>query len=144
MKSLSFRLGGAYSRHEFVEFVEKGISYNGNEMNNAPNWIYNTEVWFRPAFLPGLRLGAEVQHVGKYFVDPLNTAKYKGYTVLNLRTGYRWKGLETWINVMNVTDNYYSYITSRSAFGYSYQLAEPINFNAGISYDIAELIKKKK
>ena len=127
---------------QFVNFVEKGIKYNGNEMSNAPNWLYNTEIWYRPSFVKGLRIGAELQHVGSYFVDPQNTARYDGYNALNIRAGYRVGGVEIWLNVLNATDNYYSYITSKSSFGYSYQLAEPRNFNAGISYDFANLFKK--
>ncbi|HEX6180989.1 MAG TPA: TonB-dependent receptor, partial [Chitinophagaceae bacterium] len=140
-KDISFRLSGAYSKHEFINFVEKGTKYNGNEMSNAPNWLYNTEIWYRPSFAKGLRIGAELQHVGNYFVDPQNTAKYKGYNALNIRAGYRFKGMDIWLNVLNATDNYYSYITSRSSFGYSYQLAEPRNFNVGVSYDFANLFK---
>jgi iron complex outermembrane recepter protein len=41
---------------------------------------------------------------------------------------------------MNVSDNYYSYISTKST-SYSYQLAEPRNFNLGVSYDLARLIK---
>jgi outer membrane receptor protein involved in Fe transport len=141
LKEISFRLGGAYSEHRFVEFIEKGTKYNGNQMNNAPNWMYNTEVWYKPHFVEGLRIGAELQHIGSYYVDPLNTAKYKGYNVLNLRAGYQFKGLELWVNVLNATDNYYSYITSKSAFGYSYQLADPTNFNVGISFNFGSLMK---
>jgi outer membrane receptor protein involved in Fe transport len=143
VKGISFRFGGAYSNHEFVEFVEKGISYNGNEMNNAPHWIHNIELWYKPTFVKGLRIGAEWQHVGAYYADPQNTAKYGGYSVLNIRTGYSFKNLELWVNVMNATNNYYSYITTKSSFGYSYQLAEPRNFNIGISYDFVQLFKKK-
>ena len=143
MKEISFRLSGAYSKHEFVNYVEKGTSYNGNEMSNAPNWIYNTEVWYRPGFVNGLRIGAELQHVGSYYVDPRNTVKYEGYNALNLRAGYQAKGFEIWFNVLNATNNYYSYITSKSSFGYSYQLADPRNFNVGVSYDFANLFKKK-
>lgn len=142
VKDISFRLSGAYSKHEFTEFVEKGIQYNGNEMASAPNWIFNTEVWYRPSFVKGFRIGAELQYVGSYFVDPQNTAKYKGYNALNLRAGYRFKGIEIWLNVLNATDNYYSYITSKSSFGYSYQVAEPRNFNVGVSYDFVNLFKK--
>ncbi|MGB8193160.1 MAG: TonB-dependent receptor [Chitinophagaceae bacterium] len=142
VNDISFRISGAYSKHEFVEFVEKGTKYNGNEMHNAPNWMYNAEVWYKPSYLKGLRIGAEIQHVGSYFTDPQNTAKYKGYDVLNLRAGYRFKGFEIWLNVLNATDNYYSYITTKSSFGYSYQLAEPRNFNAGISFDFATFFKK--
>ena len=143
VKSISFRFSSAYSKHEFVEFIEKGTKYNGNEMNNAPKWLYNTEVWYKPAFVQGLRIGAELQHVGSYFVDPQNTASYDGYNALNLRAGYTFNGFEMWLNVLNVTDNYYSYITSKSSFGYSYQVAEPRNFNVGVSYDLANLFKRK-
>lgn len=143
VKDVSLRFSGAYSRHEFMEYVERGVKYNGNEMNNAPNWISNAEIWYKPSYIKGLRLGAELQSIGSYFVDLQNTAKYDGYKVLNLRAGYRFNGIELWLNVLNATDNYYSYITTKSAFGYSYQLAEPRNFNAGFSYDLAELFKKK-
>jgi iron complex outermembrane receptor protein len=143
-KEISFRVSGAYSEHRFVEFIEKGVKYNGNQMNNAPNWIYNSEIWYKPGFVKGFRIGAEVQHIGSYYADPQNTAKYKGYNVLNLRAGYQVKGLELWVNVLNVTDNYYSYITSKSSFGYSYQLADPRNFNMGLSFEFGSLLKTTK
>lgn len=144
VKDLSLRVSGAYSKHEFVDYVEKGVNYNGNKMSNSPNWIYNAEVWYRPSFVKGLRLGAELQHVGSYFVDPQNTTKYNGYNALNLRAGYAINSFEIWLNVLNATDNYYSYITSKSSFGYSYQLAEPRNFNVGVSYDFGNFFKKKQ
>ncbi len=143
-RDLSIRFSGAYSRHIFIDYTEKGVPYNGNEMNNAPAWLYNVEAWYRPSFAKGLRIGAEWQHVGEYFADPQNSATYKGYDVLNLRAGYQFYGWEVWVNILNATDSYYSYITSKSSFGYSYQLAEPVNFNAGISYDFGNLFKSKK
>ncbi|HSB93387.1 MAG TPA: TonB-dependent receptor, partial [Flavitalea sp.] len=141
-KSLSINLSGAYSKHKFIEYVEKGSDYSGNAMSNAPGLIYNAEIWYRPVCVKGFRIGAEVQHVGSYYVNPQNTARYDGYNVLNLRTGFTGKGFDVWLNVLNATNNYYSYITSKSSFGYSYQLAEPRNFNIGVSYDFANLFKK--
>lgn len=143
IKDVRVRISGAYSEHNFVNFVEKGSSYNGNEMNNAPRWMHNAEVWYKPSFAKGLRIGAEWQKIGSYYMDPKNTVRYNGYNVLNLRTGYQCKAFEIWLNVMNATDNYYAYISSKSGSGYSYTLAEPRNFNVGISYDFANLIKKK-
>jgi iron complex outermembrane recepter protein len=127
-----------------VDFVEKGNSYNGNEMNNAPRWMHNAEIWYKPSFVNGLRLGAEWQRIGSYFMDPKNTEKYPGYNVLNIRAGYKFKDLDIWVNIMNATDNYYSYISTKSASGYSYTLAEPRNFNVGVSYDLAHVFKSKK
>jgi len=144
VRDISFRVSGAYSKHTFVDYLEKGIGYNGNEMANAPHWIYNSEIWYKPSFAGGLRIGAELQHVGSYFVDPQNTAKYDDYNALNLRLGYQQKGFDVWVNVLNATNNYYSYITTKSSFGYSYQLAEPRNVTVGLSYDFANLFQKKQ
>jgi outer membrane receptor protein involved in Fe transport len=141
VKDVTVRFSGAYSLHQFVAFVEKGSNYNGNEMNNAPHWLHNAEVWYRPSFAKGLRIGTEWQKVGSYYMDPKNTVKYEGYNVLNLRAGYAFKGIEVWLNVMNATDNYYSYISTKNT-SYSYTLAEPRTFNAGISYDFGQLLKK--
>ena len=141
-KSVSFRWSGAFSRHTFVNYVEKGADYGGNDMTGAPKLTYNTEVWYRPLFARGLRLGAELQHVGKYFADPENTAVCKGYTVLHLRAGYTYRSVEVWINAMNVADNYYATNVSKSAWGYSYTLADPRSFNVGIAYDFGNLFSK--
>jgi outer membrane receptor protein involved in Fe transport len=144
VKTLSIRFSGAYSEHKFLEFVEKGSNYNGNEMNNAPRWMHNAEFWYRPASVQGLRVGAEWQMIGSYFMDPQNTVKYKGYNVFNLRAGYQLKAFEVWMNLLNTTNNYYSYISSRSGSRYSYQLAEPRNLTVGISYDFSRLVKSRR
>jgi hypothetical protein len=76
-------------------------------------------------------------------MDPLNTAKYRGYDVLHFRLGYRFRGIDAWINLMNATDNYYSTHSSKTSSSQSYQLAEPRSFQFGISYDLSELFNKK-
>ena len=143
VKEISIRWSGAYSKHRFVEYHEKGESFDGNEMNGAPNWMYNTEIWYRPAKVKGLRLGAELQHIGDYFADAKNTSTYKGYTVLNLRAGYEVRSMEFWISAMNVTDSYYATIVTKSSSGYSYTLADPININIGFAYNFGSLLKSK-
>lgn len=143
VKEVSIRFSSALSEHRFVNFVEKGTSYNNNEMNGAPRWMHNAEVWYRPAFVKGLRVGIEWQKIGNYFMDPLNTVKYGGYNVFHLRSGYRWNSFEVWVNVLNVTDKYYAYTSSKSNSGYSYTPGDPRNFNMGISYDFGEFIKEK-
>jgi iron complex outermembrane recepter protein len=140
-KEVSIRLSGAYSEHHFTEFIEKGANYNGFQMNGAPRWMHNAEVWYKPAYLKGFRLGAEWQKIGSYYLDPKNTEKYKGYDVVNLRAGYAFKGFDVWVNVMNVLDQYYAYNASKSSSGYNYTPGEPRNFGVGISYDFGKLLK---
>lgn len=139
---ISFRFSGAYSNHTFESFNEKGVKYDGNEMNGAPNWLYNTELWYRPSFVKGLRIGAEWQHMGNYWLDPINTVKYDGFDVIHLRVGYQFKNLEVWVNAINVADSYYAYTASKSSTSYSYNPAEPRNINVGIAYDFGHLLKK--
>ena len=143
VKQVTVRWSGAFSKHKFIQYYEKGENYNGNEMNGAPNWMYNTEVWYRPAAVKGLRIGAEVQHIGDYFADAKNTYRYKGYTILNLRAGYEFKSMEVWINALNVTDSYYANVVTKSASGYSYNLADPVNINIGFAYNFGNFFKTK-
>ncbi len=142
LNTISIRFSSALSKHRFIEFVEKGVSYNRLEMNNAPRWMHNAEIWYRPAFISGLRLGLEWQKLGSYYMDPLNTVKYEGFDAFNLRVAYKWKSLELWVNMMNVTDRYYAYTSSKSNSGYNYTPAEPRHFNMGIAYDFGHLLKK--
>jgi outer membrane receptor for ferric coprogen and ferric-rhodotorulic acid len=109
-------------------------------MADAPHWTHNAEVWYKPPVIKGLRIGAEWQRVGSYYMDPKNTAKYEGYDVFNFRAGYQYKAFEIWLNVLNATNNYYSYISAKSS-SYSYQLAEPRNFNVGFCFNLGQLIK---
>lgn len=141
-KDLTLRLSGAYSRHTFTSFKEKGVQYDGNEMNGAPRLIGNAELWYRPSFVKGLRIGVEWQHAGSYWLDPVNTVQYPGFHVVHLRVGYQWKALELWVNTINLGNNYYAYTASKSSFGYSYNPAEPRNSNIGLSYDFGHLFKK--
>lgn len=143
LKDINFRFSSALSQHKFTTFVEKGISYNGNEMNGAPAWMHNAEAWYRPAFIKGFRLGVEWQKIGNYYMDPLNTVKYEGYDVVHVRAGYKYNEMEIWVNLVNAGDKYYAYTSSKSNFGYSYTPAEPGNFTVGVSYDFANLFKKK-
>lgn len=133
-KEWMLRFSGANSTHRFVNYADKDISYNGKTMNGAPAFTGNAELMYKPKWCPGLRTGIEWQHNGAYWMDPQNTVRDPGFNLLNLRAGYEWKALELWCNVINLTDNYYSINTSKSAFGYAYTVGNPQAFNIGIAY----------
>jgi iron complex outermembrane receptor protein len=132
--SVSLRFSAANSKHSFEEYVEKGVAYNDKELPGGPRFIANAEATWKPVFAKGLRLGAEWQHIGPYYMDNANTKKYNGYDLLNLRVGYAYKHWELWVNAMNITDTYYSTYASKSGTTLSYNLGDPREIGAGVGY----------
>lgn len=133
-KDLEFRLSGSNALHKFVDFDESGNDYSGNKMPQAPQWIANTQLTYRPQQLKGFRISIEWQHINKYFMDQANSKSYKGYDVFNLRAGYEWKSFEVWANLMNVSDELYATVARATRWGQSYSLGKPRHITFGIGY----------
>ncbi|MDB5104872.1 MAG: TonB-dependent receptor [Fibrobacteres bacterium] len=142
IRDLAFRFNGAYAEHEFHRFVEGGNDYGGKEMNEAPNWFWNSGFTLKPGMLKGARLGLEWQRVGEYWMDPANTRSYPGYDLFHLRLGYAWKGIEAWLNVLNLADARYATSSSYAPGtgprpgAYSYTVGEARSVNLGLAYNL--------
>lgn len=135
-KTFSARFSGAYSKHEFDDFVEKGVDYSGNEMPGAPSLIANSEMTYRPQYLKGFHVGLEWQYIDQYYMDEKNTAEYEGYNLVNLRMGYKINGVALWFHVLNIADKLYATAASKTRWGVNYRPGEPRTFNVGVSYTI--------
>jgi iron complex outermembrane recepter protein len=146
------RVGGTNSMHRYDEFVLSTKStdpvqhVNGKIMPSSPEWIANSEVIYKPKFVKGLRVGIEWQHMSSWYQNQVNTVKYddkgafglKGISVLNFRTGYQWKGLELFVNIMNITDELYAFLATRgnaSTDKTTYTPAPPRTFVFGLQYN---------
>ena len=146
ISEVNFRLSGTNARHTYVEYSEvvqaKNYDYSGNRMVNAPNWIANAEVFYKPRFVPGARLGLEWQHIGAYFTNTANTKTYAAYNLLNLRLGYRLpqpvvRGLDVWATVVNLSNQLYATTVSTNQYGTTYQAAAPRTYTLGVGYTFA-------
>lgn len=142
LEDIAFRFNGTYAEHEFHRFVDGARNFGGKEMNEAPNWFWNAGVISKPRFLPGARMSLEWQRVGEYWMDPANTHTYPGYDLFNLRLGYKWKGIEAWLNVLNLTDEQYATTasftpgTGKRPGAYSYSVGEDRSINVGLAYHL--------
>jgi iron complex outermembrane recepter protein len=134
VNSLSLRFSAANSKHTFVDYIEKGVAYNNNELAGGPRFIANAEVTYKPVFVKGLRVSAEWQHIGPYYMDNANSKKYNGFDLLNLRAGYTIRQFEVWVNALNATNTYYSTYASKSGSTLSYNLGDPRELTIGIAY----------
>jgi iron complex outermembrane receptor protein len=153
VQDLTFRFSGTNAIHTYVHYSEVRtnyatntnytIVYDGNRMNNAPAWIANSELTYKPHFLPGFRIAPEWQHINHYFTDPANTKTYSGYDIANLRFGYDFKqaglkGLGIWFNVLNLTNKLYATTVTSNQYGDTYNAAPPRTYTLGISYAISK------
>jgi len=147
ISSLSFRFSGTNAKHTYVQYSEVSNGavkiYNGNRMNNAPAFIANSELTYKPIFIPGFRASAEWQHINQYYTDPANTKTYSGYNIYNLRFGYDFKsiikGAGIWFNALNVTNQLYATTVTHSQYGDTYNAAPPRIYTLGISYSFSKL-----
>lgn len=136
---LLLNIGATNAKHYFVQNIVKGVDYSGKTMNAAPSFSSNVEIIYKPNFVKGFRISGEWNHQSPYFMDDLNNFKYKGFDVINLRTGYQIKKVELWLNFLNILNNYYSpwatkVATTTGNASYSYYLGDPREITLGVSF----------
>ena len=90
--------------------------------------------------MPNFRISTEWQFVSSYYQDQINTVKYDGYNLFNGRVAYKIKGVEAYVNVMNIADKLYAYNVTRGNLTTSqptYTASAPRTFVFGLQYDLS-------
>lgn len=114
-----FRFGGTTAIHKFEDFeisknpADKYKNLQGFEMPSSPKWSWNTELSYYPKWFKNFRTSLEWQHVSCWYQNQINTVRYEGFNLLNYRVGYKWKGLEMYSNIMNITNELFAYAATR-------------------------------
>jgi outer membrane receptor protein involved in Fe transport len=134
VKDLTFRIGGTVAKHEYVDYIQQGKSFSGNQMAQSPSYIMNGEITYKPHTFNGFRIGLETESLGSYFTDPQNTSKYNGFIVFNARMGYAFKHFETWLNWINLANKNYAVTVEKSAYGTSYRPGQLSTASIGFAY----------
>ncbi|WP_374164566.1 TonB-dependent receptor family protein [Arcticibacter sp. MXS-1] len=145
LPQLALRLSGTNARHTYLNYSEvsagKSVNYDGKRMSNAPAFIANSEVTYRPNFFSGFRASLEWQHLSGYYTNSANTRDYDGYELLNFRTGYDFKksfakGAGLWINILNLGDVLYASNVMTNQYGATYNAAPPRTVSIGLTYHL--------
>jgi len=129
----SLRVSATHADHAFIVQYENGQDYSGRQMAAAPHLIVNAELGYKPAFVKGLRLSVEWQHLGSYWMDDANSQRYPGFGLFNIRSGYTISRFEIWVNALNAFNKYYATLASKSKYGYSYNLGDPTELTIGLA-----------
>ena len=125
-------LSYSYSKHTY----DNDPTLGNNELADAPNNLANARLFYMPTYLTGLKMMAEWQYVGSYWMDDAHTVdKYKGYSIGNFKADYAYsKKLSIFGKVTNITDKKYA-VNARYAYGKEdYTPADPRSFYAGVEY----------
>jgi len=133
-ENLLIRVGATSAEHRYVDYVQDRKNYSKNLMSQAPRYIINSEITYKPAFLEGFRVSLEYQGLGSYYTDAANSRKYKGFTIFNARMGYLIGGLELFVNCINMTDVIYATTVEKSSYGTTYRPGQLRSLNIGASY----------
>lgn len=139
VNELMIRVSGTNVEHKYIDYIITGSDYSGEIMEMSPSWIANSEITYRPKFLKRSRFGVEWQHLSEYYAEaPKVTGermKYGGFNIFNIRMGYEFKRFETWLNVMNFTNELYAVSTSVQYGNMEYRPGNPRTFAIGLAYN---------
>jgi iron complex outermembrane receptor protein len=106
------QVAGSYTYSDFIyrDFVSAGQDASGNTVPGVPAPNVFGEVAYRTE--RGLSATFDIQRVGTFFLNDLNTASNDPYVIANLRVGYDFRlkrgfKLTPWIGLMNLGDEVY-------------------------------------
>ncbi|WP_421788587.1 TonB-dependent receptor [Hyphobacterium sp.] len=106
-----FEIAGSWAdhRYDFDRVVGNATETirDGNRVDTAPEWLWNTRLSWRPT--DRFQSGLEWVHVGEYFTDAANQNRYDGHDLLNLRARFAATDRITLFGtIRNLTDERYA------------------------------------
>jgi len=129
----------SYAKHTYEDWSPKsGVSYNGNEIKQAPRVLGNLSLRYKPAALNDGVIELNWERMGSYWEDNENTNKYEGHDVFNLLANYPVNHqYELYARVNNLSDERYATSASYSNFrGEELTPGLPRTLYVGINYKL--------
>ncbi len=150
-KNLSIAYNGSFASHKYISFFDNNRDYSNTRMEIAPKYLANITMQYKP--LQNLLLALELEQVGKYNTsfeeqaivgqnsngeDIFGTATYKGYDIVNFRANYSFKGIELWMQMLNISNALYAVRASYSKWSKenTYNIGNPRAFHFGVRYNL--------
>lgn len=104
-------LGASIGNYEFKEFIDNGNDFSGNKLTGVPANKINAGLSFNTSL--GIYFNADYQFVDEVPMNDANSAFSDSYTIINLKTGYRFEILQNLTShiaagINNVTNEKYA------------------------------------
>ncbi|MGV8091262.1 MAG: TonB-dependent receptor family protein [Mangrovibacterium sp.] len=109
--TISPYLNASFDFHRFVNFVDEGNDYSGNDLTGVPDKRISAGIRFR--YGDGLYVYSGYEHTGSMPLNDANTLYSDAWNLLNLKIGYqadlsKHLSVEANAGVNNVTDEKYA------------------------------------
>lgn len=140
--ALNSYLAGSIGNYKFKEFIDSGTDFSGNKLTGVAPQKINAGITLNTNI--GVYFSTDYQFVGEIQLNDANTAYSDSYTILNLKTGYRFEILRDLTShisagVNNVTNEKYASLilpnavpTGNSSPRYYYP-GLPVNYYGAVS-----------
>ena len=116
---LKLDMAYTFAKNEFVKYVNRGTDSSGETLSSSPKHHVNARVTLTP--MDNLDIELETDLLSSYYTSNTNDAdpagKYKRDNLYNLRVNYETGPVETWLMVLNVTDEKHATRVSYSTRG---------------------------
>lgn len=87
--ALNSYIGASVGKYEFKEFIDHENNYSGNKLTGVPSNKVNAGLFLNTRL--GIYLNADYQFVDKIPMNDANSVYSDSYSVINLKTGYRFE-----------------------------------------------------
>jgi iron complex outermembrane recepter protein len=138
VNNFEFNCNPSYAKHTFkeysnVDYLGNVSKYDGNEINSAPNYLHYVNATYRFKQFHQLKLIAEWNKVGAYFIDPSNTTKYDGYDLFNIKSTINFNKFYFNVGINNLFDKMYA-TNADATYGLRYYPGLPRTLQIGLAY----------
>lgn len=136
----------SYSRslNRFIEFIDDDISYNGNNLPGIPDQSLQFQLKWDPMKI--LEFITNMRYTGDQYLNDLNSMKYKGYFLMDLKAVFHFKTGNTgphnfYAGINNLTGTHYASMLIVNAIGFGnnepryYYPGLPRHIYAGLSLE---------
>ncbi|MDP5040607.1 MAG: TonB-dependent receptor, partial [Paraglaciecola sp.] len=124
---------GTYARHRYdsaMTISREDIA--GNDIDTAPKQLGSAQLGWQSE---QTQIELEWLTMGKYYLDPENTATYAGHELLNLRAStYLSPELKLSLRLLNLTNTYYAERADIAFGNYRYFVGEPRSVFVSLAY----------
>ncbi|WP_416305959.1 TonB-dependent receptor [Neptunicella sp. SCSIO 80796] len=135
-ESLLLQGSATFARHQYANSIRiSSEDINGNDIDTAPKVMGQLALNWQPD--TDYRAQLQWQYLGRYYLDPENSATYPGHSLLHLNTSYPLSNsIDLSINIRNLTNKNYAERADIAFGNYRYFVGLPRSIYLGINWQM--------